>query len=86
MPIHLAAPPLIWMMALTEELARQPARYLPAAASLAKQTPQPANAAKSAALAYQPEDQLIFLLVERLIEVNLYSTPTEMAKFTSYCE
>ncbi len=46
----------------------------------------PANAANSAAPAYQPDFQLVFLLVERLIEVNLYSIPTLMAKFTSYCE
>ena len=34
---------------------------------------------------YQPDNQLVFLLVERLIDVNLYSSPTEIAKFTSYC-
>jgi hypothetical protein len=32
--------------------------------------------------AYQPETQLSFL-VERLMLVNLYSNPTEIAKFTS---
>lgn len=42
----------------------------------------PANPAASA---YQPASQLVFLLVERFLEVNLYSSPTEMAKFTSYC-
>ena len=45
----------------------------------------PANAADSAVLTYQPETQFAFL-VERLIEVNLYSIPTLKAKFTSYCE
>lgn len=34
---------------------------------------------------YQPETQFAFL-VDRLCEVNLYSIPTEIAKFTSYCE
>lgn len=43
------------------------------------------NSASSAVFAYQPDFQFVFLLVERLIEVNLYSSPTEMAKFTSYC-
>ena len=33
---------------------------------------------------YQPETQFPFF-VDRLIFVNLYSRPTEMAKFTSYC-
>ncbi len=33
---------------------------------------------------YQPETQFAFF-VDRLAFVNLYSTPTEMAKFTSYC-
>jgi hypothetical protein len=33
---------------------------------------------------YHPETQFAFLF-DRLILVNLYSTPTEMAKFTSYC-
>lgn len=32
---------------------------------------------------YHPEIQFAFL-VDRLMLVNLYSTPTEMAKFTSY--
>lgn len=35
--------------------------------------------------AYQPETQLPFC-VERLMPVNLYSSPTEIAKFTSNCE
>ena len=45
-----------------------------------------ANTANSASPAfyYQPETQLAFL-VDRLAFVNLYSTPTEMAKFTSNC-
>jgi hypothetical protein len=34
---------------------------------------------------YQPETQFAFF-VDRLIFVNLYSKPTEMAKFTSNCE
>jgi hypothetical protein len=33
---------------------------------------------------YQPETQFAFF-VDRFALVNLYSTPTEMAKFTSYC-
>jgi len=34
---------------------------------------------------YQPETQFFFLSVDRLNLVNLYSIPTEMAKFTSNC-
>jgi len=45
-----------------------------------------ANTANSAssALYYQPETQFAFF-VDRLAFVNLYSKPTEMAKFTSNC-
>jgi len=42
----------------------------------------PAYTANSAVLAYQPDTQFAFL-VDRLIEVNLYSIPTEIPKFTS---
>ncbi len=35
-------------------------------------------------VSYQPESQFAFF-VERLAFVNLYSRPTEIAKFTSYC-
>lgn len=34
---------------------------------------------------YQPETQFAFLF-DRLILVNLYSAPTEIAKLTSNCE
>ncbi len=43
-----------------------------------------ADSASSASASYQPETQFAFF-VDRLAFVNLYSTPTEMAKFTSYC-
>ena len=35
---------------------------------------------------YQPETQFFFVLADRLNLVNLYSIPTEMAKFTSNWE
>jgi len=49
----------------------------------AKRRANTANSASSA-FYYQPETQFAFF-VERLAFVNLYSKPTEMAKFTSYC-
>lgn len=50
-----------------------------------RQTPPTPQTPLAPLLSYHPETQFAFLL-DRLILVNLYSTPTEMAKFTSYCE
>ena len=76
------------MMARTKELALLLAQSLPAAAPAAKQTPQAPLTLLTPLtplfFSYQPEIQFAFFF-ERLIDVNLYSIPTLMAKFTSYC-
>ena len=62
----------------------QPRIFLEDGASLANAADS-SNPASSAVFRYQPDNQFAFF-VDRLIEVNLYSIPTLMAKFTSYCE
>jgi len=86
--MHFAVPQPRVMMARAERLAPRTACSVALSGRFHSQTNAASSAdpVRSAVPAYQPDFQLVFLLVERLIEVNLYSTPTEMAKFTSYCE
>lgn len=72
---------MLLMIAPAAELAKLPAQS-PSTLPPAWLTPPIPLAALFSP--YQPETQLAFF-VERLIEVNLYSRPTLMAKFTSNC-